>query len=178
MHFKRLGNSLYKEVLSHPNLKDPVLWASWLVPMIVTPVGRFMSDTQREKSDRLGLSAELFSLYAVGTALYFVFNPIAGLASKAMFKGKGTKFHAVFSGVSGSLITALYSGFGANKVGKFIKSKFLKTVDPAIEHHPKNHRIDTSSGTRAKISPDPVQYSAYQPLNSLRPYNIRFAQFI
>lgn len=149
MNYSKIGHTLYREILTHPNVKDPVIWASWLVPMVVTPVGRYFSDDKREQSDRLGLSVELFSLYAVGTALYFLFNPVAGLASKKLFPHKTKAFHALASGVAGSFVSALYSAFGANKVANFLKPHSKNVPERKSNHAnmPKDYRIDASSGT-------------------------------
>lgn len=136
---KKIGTKLYKEIIGHPNVKNPVIWASWLVPMIIAPIGRFYSDDKREKSDRLGLSIELFSLYAVGTALYFSFNPIAGMASKRLFNKQSQGFHDLFSGISGSVASSLYTAFGANKVADWFKKKPKGTLSKSsvsYQHKP------------------------------------------
>lgn len=110
-----------KAIKDNPNNKNPILWASWLVPMGVTPLARYAADSERDKSDRVGLSLEMFTLYTIGTMLYFTFNPIAGLVTKRLFRQKSEHFHNLAGGIAGSLVSSLFSGFYANRLGDRLK---------------------------------------------------------
>jgi hypothetical protein len=108
-------------IKDNPNNKNPVLWASWLIPTVITPLARYAADSERNKNDRIGLSLEMFTLYTIGTILYFTFNPIAGLMTKRLFRQKSENFHNLAGGITGSLVSALFSGFYSNRLGDRLK---------------------------------------------------------
>lgn len=125
-----LIRSIFKTIQNDPNTRNPVLWASWLVPMMVTPLARYASDRERGSDDRLGLSLEMFALYGIGTLLYFTFNPLTSVLTKRVFPRKSNNFHSLACGTTGSLVSALFSGFYSSRLGSWIKQKLNLSSEP------------------------------------------------
>lgn len=164
-------------IKDNPNNKNPVLWASWLVPLAVTPLARYVADSERNKSDRLGLSLEMFTLYTIGTILYFTFNPLAGLMTRRLFPQKSELFHNLASGITGSLVSAIFSGFYANRLGDRLRQNLGFLSDPSSK------RLDSPTDTKRGLdeishSPSFGNTSPLRLFPGVSPASPYFSQFI
>jgi hypothetical protein len=135
-----LLNKIIRTIQTDPNTRNPVLWASWLVPMVVTPLARYASDQERNQDDRLELSIEMFALYGIGTLLYFSFNPLTAALTKQLFPKKSKSFHSLACGITGSLASALFSGFYSSRLGNWLKH----SIDHASNKETGNNLIPNS----------------------------------
>lgn len=161
---------MWKKIKENEALKSRSMWAVWLVPTALVPTFRFMGDTKRPLKDRLKISVRDFSAYIVGTFLFFTLSPISQMGIEKLilkanknvklapevFKEK-TKFATT---VFGSVVSAVYSGFGAMPFANWLDKKMSKGSLPALaatSKHPQPQ--DTFINTATNKTPSSYFYA-------------------